>query len=143
MADTLQQKQNRPIVLLTEQMVLEAKWWADNRFASVKEPYPITPYKKMSKAGLESLISSMVTTDEIQKDVEELRAKSIKRYETTVFDRNRIELNFGNSECYKPDLWLAYLHYSKEQHEIQACKGNDSRELRDHIRQHGQLVKNG
>lgn len=143
-------KNNTTVPVLTEQMVSESTWWANNRFAAVKEPYPIdktVPFKKMSKSGLDDLIKSVSITDDVQKGVDAAREKAIKRYENAVFDPKDMEIEFGRSERYPNDMWLAYLHYSKEQHDIQTRKYADEKlrekDLRDHIRQHGQLVKNG
>lgn len=172
------------VPVLTEQMIKESNWFADNRFATIKEPYPINkavPFKKLTKSGLENLIKSVTTTPEsvdaeikrvteslkgvaftdemlanIKKSmlstdvdalVDEARRKAIQRYKNTVFDKYKIELNFGKSDYVSTDMWLAYLHYSKEQHDIQTRKYDDEKQrqkdLRDHIQQHGQLVKNG
>ena len=175
-------KETKAVPVLTEQMLKEAQWWADNRYASVKDRYPVdktVPFKKMTKSGLDNLIKSMTKTPEsvdaeikrvteslkgvaftdemlaeikksmLSKDAEvlaeETRKNAIQRYKNTVFDKFKIELNYGKSEYVTNDMWLAYLHYSKEQHELKKqCKGDEeSKELRDHIRQHGQLVKNG
>lgn len=97
----------------------------------------------MTKSGLEDLIKSMSISEETQKAVDEVENKSIQRYKNAVFNKNKIELNYGKSEYVSNDMWLAYLHYSKEQHQILAKNGCESKELREHVRQHGQLVKNG
>lgn len=150
MADNWDLKDTKQVPVLTEQMINESKWWADNRFATVKEEYPVdktAPFKKMTKQGLEALIASLATNEETERRIKEARAKAIERYKNTVFDRKDIELNFGVSERYPNEMWQAYLYYSEEQHTIQSSEYADEKqkekELRDHIRQHGQLVKNG
>lgn len=42
MSNNWDSTQTRGVLVLTEQMMKEAQWWADNRYASVKEPYPVT-----------------------------------------------------------------------------------------------------
>ncbi len=131
--------------IISEQMKKEAQWWADNRFAKVTEQFPVsnTIFKPMTPEGMKKFIEEMTPTEDITDalKIHYLKVKeAVKIHENTILNAYEMELKANNCAFQLTTEWLAYLYYSKEQHDIRMSKGMTS-QYTDHVKKHGQFVK--
>lgn len=129
----------KPVYRDDSQRIKESRWWADNRHATIKEPFPIVEdsFKPMTSENLKQFIQEMkpVYTESSPEN------DAIKYHSSTRFDRYQMEARASEYYDYKTgQAWFAYCHYSKEQNDLLTSKKNLN-VLLDHIKQHGQLIR--
>jgi hypothetical protein len=108
----------------------------DSRISKVMKPYVGENHEVLEKIK-NSIVDSI---KDIDKEIEEEKEKAIKKYANTVFVPYDMELTIHIPGWLDNMKWLAYLHYSKEQHELYEKDGN-SNNFKNHVLKHGQLVK--